>query len=120
MPKFKVLLTDYAWSNLDIERETLAAIDAELIVAPSGDVATLTALAADADAIMTNWAKVPAAVIDVAAKCRIGPAGGNLPSGRPARERRQPVSRGASLGRRAESPQSAQPTGSTAWLPPLL
>jgi D-3-phosphoglycerate dehydrogenase len=71
MSKFKVLLTDYAWPNLDIERQTLATIDAELIVAPSGEVATLTVLAADADAIMTNWAKVPAAVIDAAPRCRI-------------------------------------------------
>ncbi len=71
MSKFKVLLTDYAWSNLDIERQTLAEIDAELIVAPNGEVGTLTALAADADAIMTNWAKVPAAVINAAPKCRI-------------------------------------------------
>ena len=52
MSKFKVLLTDYAWPNLDIERQTLATIDAELIVAPSGEVATLTVLAADADAII--------------------------------------------------------------------
>ncbi|MBI3838783.1 MAG: hypothetical protein HY288_12730, partial [Planctomycetia bacterium] len=38
MPKFKVLLTDYAWPNLDIERDTLSEIDAELIVA--GEKAT--------------------------------------------------------------------------------
>ena len=71
MPKFKVLLTDYAWSDLDIERRTLAEIDAELIVAPRQDVETLTALAVDADAIMTNWAKVPAAVIQAGPKCKI-------------------------------------------------
>jgi D-3-phosphoglycerate dehydrogenase len=71
MPKFKVLLTDYAWADLDIERQTLAQIDAELVVAPTGDVATLTRLAADVDAIMTNWAKVPAAVIHGAPRCKI-------------------------------------------------
>jgi D-3-phosphoglycerate dehydrogenase len=71
MPKFKVLLTDYAWRDLDIERRTLADIDAELVVAPRQDVDTLTTLAVDVDAIMTNWAKVPKAVIDAAPKCRI-------------------------------------------------
>ncbi|MEX0675475.1 MAG: C-terminal binding protein [Pirellulales bacterium] len=71
MSKFKVLLTDYAWPDLDIERRTLAQVDAELVVAPDGDLPTLVALAADADAIMTNWANVPAPVIDAAPKCKI-------------------------------------------------
>jgi len=71
MSKFKVLLTDYAWPDLDIEREILAGIDAELVVPPAQDVATLTTHAADVDAIMTNWAKVPAAVIGASPKCRI-------------------------------------------------
>jgi D-3-phosphoglycerate dehydrogenase len=71
MSKFKVLLTDYAWPDLDIERQTLAEVDAELIVAPDGETKTLVSLAADADAIMTNWATVPAEVIDAAPQCRI-------------------------------------------------
>jgi D-3-phosphoglycerate dehydrogenase len=71
MSKYKVLLTDYAWPNLDIERATLAEIDAELIVAAEQDAGSLARLAADADAIMTNWAKVPASVIQAAPKCRI-------------------------------------------------
>ncbi len=71
MSKFKVLLTDYAWEDLDIERRTLAEVDAQLVVAPNGETKTLVSLAADADAIMTNWAEVPAEVIDAAPKCRI-------------------------------------------------
>lgn len=71
MPKFKVLLTDYAWADLDIERRTLAAIDAELVVAEQKDPASLASLAADCDAIMTNWAKVPAEVIQASPGCRI-------------------------------------------------
>ena len=31
MPRYKVLLTDYAWPDLDIERGVLAAADAELV-----------------------------------------------------------------------------------------
>ncbi|MGD9645995.1 MAG: C-terminal binding protein [Pirellulales bacterium] len=69
--KFKVLITDYAWPNVDIERETLAAADAELIVADDRSEAGLAAAAADVDAIMTNWVRVPEAVIAAGPKLRI-------------------------------------------------
>jgi len=71
MSQYKVLLTDYAWRDLEIERRVLAEIDAELIVADKQDAARLTQLATGVDAIMTNWAKVPAAVIEAAPNCRI-------------------------------------------------
>jgi D-3-phosphoglycerate dehydrogenase / 2-oxoglutarate reductase len=71
MPRFRVLLTDYAWPDLEIERSILAQYDAELIVAPASDIATLTEMAPHTDAIMTNWAPVTAEVIDAAAKCRV-------------------------------------------------
>lgn len=71
MPRFKVLITDFAWSELDVERRILARCDADLIVAPAHDVDTLCRLAGDVDAIMTCWAPVPAEVIDAARRCRI-------------------------------------------------
>ncbi len=71
MPKFRVLLTDYAWQDLEIERRILAEIDAELIVAEKQDMESLKALAGPVDAIMTNWAKVPEAVIAAAPGCQI-------------------------------------------------
>lgn len=71
MAKFRVLLTDYAWNDLDIERAALADVGAELVVAPTSDAPTLASLASDVDAIMTNWAKVPASVIQAATRCRI-------------------------------------------------
>ena len=71
MPRFKVLLTDYAWNDLDIECAILSEIDAELVVAPSGDLPTLVSLAGDVDGIMTNWAKVPSGVIGASPKLRI-------------------------------------------------
>jgi D-3-phosphoglycerate dehydrogenase len=75
MPRFKVLITDYAWPDVEIERRTLAEIDAELIVAEKQqqDAAGLAALAKghQVDAIMTNWAKVPESVISASPKCRI-------------------------------------------------
>jgi D-3-phosphoglycerate dehydrogenase / 2-oxoglutarate reductase len=75
MPRFHVLLTDYAWPDVEIERRMLAEIDAELIVAPKDqqDAASLGRLAREnrVDAIMTNWAKVPQAVIEASPQCRI-------------------------------------------------
>jgi D-3-phosphoglycerate dehydrogenase len=71
MAKFRVLLTDYAWPELDIERATLADIDAELVVAPAQDEAALRQLAENVDAIMTNWARVPAGVIGAGPRIRI-------------------------------------------------
>src|SRR5690606_37998830 len=71
MAKYKVLLTDYAWPDLDIERQILAEADAELVVAPDREEATLVALAEGADAIMTNWVRVPESVISAAKECKI-------------------------------------------------
>jgi D-3-phosphoglycerate dehydrogenase / 2-oxoglutarate reductase len=63
MPKFRVLLTDYAWPSLDLERAGLAEADAELLVAERSDAESLAGLAASCQAIMTNWANVPEQVI---------------------------------------------------------
>jgi D-3-phosphoglycerate dehydrogenase len=71
MPQFRVLITDYAWPNLDLERAGLAEADAELVVATKTDAASLAELAKTCDAIMTNWAKVPAEVIAAVPNCRI-------------------------------------------------
>ena len=71
MSKFRVLITDYAWPNLDLERAGLATANAELVVAAQTDVTSLIELAKTCDAIMTNWAKVPEAVIAAVPNCRI-------------------------------------------------
>src|SRR5262245_7703846 len=69
--QYKVLLTDYAWPDLNIERTVLAQYDTEIVVAPGREMETLTRLAADVDAIMTNWSDVPAELIDACRNCRI-------------------------------------------------
>ena len=70
MPEFKVLLTDYAWPELEIEQQILASAGAELVVATQQDVETLVQLAAGVDAIMTCWAQTTAEVIAAAEDCR--------------------------------------------------
>src|SRR5262245_54504535 len=67
----KVLLTDYAWPDLDIERSILREAGAELLIAEQKDPASLAKLAADCEAIMTNWIKVPESVIAAAPRCKI-------------------------------------------------
>jgi D-3-phosphoglycerate dehydrogenase len=71
MLRYKVLLTDYAWPDLEIEQTLLAKYGAELVVAPNRESATLRRLAAGVDAIMTNWSDVPSDLIDAAPNCRI-------------------------------------------------
>ena len=71
MARFKVLITDYAWPNLDVERKILAAADIEIVEAPAQDEETLKNLAGEVDAIMTCWANVPASVIAAAPKCQL-------------------------------------------------
>lgn len=68
---FRVLITDYAWPNLDIERAILNEVGAEIVVAPNGTAEEIIALSADVDAILTCWKQVPAAALDVATRCRI-------------------------------------------------
>ncbi len=71
MNRAKVLLTDYAWPDVEIERRVLGEAGLELVVAPSPEPEHLAPLAADAAAILTCWAPVTARVIQAAGNCRI-------------------------------------------------
>ena len=68
---FKILVTDYRWESLDIEREILAPLPGELIVSETGKEDDLVRLAPEADAILTCWDLVTPKVIDAAPKLRI-------------------------------------------------
>ena len=70
MPSQRVLISDYSWPDVDIERQVLARAGAELVVAPASDCTTLCELAEGVDAIMTCWAAIPAEVIGAARHCR--------------------------------------------------
>ncbi len=62
----RVLVTDTAWGWPAIEERILSAAGHELVLAPSGDEATLCAHAAGVGAIATCWAHVTEKVIDAA------------------------------------------------------
>jgi D-3-phosphoglycerate dehydrogenase len=78
-----VLVTDFAWPSLDIERELLAAVGAELLLAETGEEEEITALAPEASAILTNWRRVPPEALEVASECivvsRFGVGVDNIP-----------------------------------------
>ena len=65
----KILITDYVWPSVEIERRILGATGAEAVVSPNGSEAELARLAADCDAIMTCFAQVTPAVLRAATRC---------------------------------------------------
>src|SRR5437899_222400 len=69
--RYRVLLTDRAWPDTTIERGILESAGIELVEATDPSEATLAALAADTDAIITNWAGVTEAVVRAASRCRV-------------------------------------------------
>ena len=62
----RVLITDHAWPDVQVESVILEAAGLQVVDAPTSDEATLCALAADAVAIMTCFGQVTARVIDSA------------------------------------------------------
>ena len=68
---FRVLLTDRAWPDFDIERAILEDAGASVVEAPDQDEATLLELARDVDAIGTCWAPVTASIIRAAERCQV-------------------------------------------------
>ena len=66
-----VLITDYVWPSIDAEKRILEEINANILVAPTGDESTLIKMAPDADAILTCFAKVTEKVILSAKKCKV-------------------------------------------------
>ena len=65
-----VLVTDHSFPDLSIEERVLAELGAGLTLAETGVESELIELAPDADAILTNWRPVTAAVLDAAVNCR--------------------------------------------------
>ncbi len=70
-PRYNVLLTDRAWPDTEIECRILEPAGIGLVEAVETSEAALGALAAEADAIITNWAPVTPAVVRAARRCRV-------------------------------------------------
>ena len=71
MPRFRVLLTDRAWPDCELERKILAEVGADLCEPAGTDEATLIEAVRDVDAIGACWAQVTPAVLAAAPRCRV-------------------------------------------------
>ena len=67
----KVLVTDYAWPDLEIEKGILGEIGYEVVASPNGEEGTLAGLARDVEGIMTCWARTTRKVIESAPRLRV-------------------------------------------------
>jgi len=70
MARFRVVVTDQVFPSVDVERELLAAADADLAVA-TGDREEVLAAAADADALLNTYFPIDADAMKRLERCRI-------------------------------------------------
>jgi D-3-phosphoglycerate dehydrogenase len=68
---YKVVITDCTMPDTGVERSVLAEIQAEVVRAACKTSAEVLAVARDADAVMVQWAPIPAEVIERLERCRI-------------------------------------------------
>ncbi|MDQ7842227.1 MAG: C-terminal binding protein [Armatimonadota bacterium] len=71
MGQWKVVVTDYVFPSLDIEREVLGAIGAELVALQASREAELVPAVGDADGLLVCYAPVTRRVIEAARRCRV-------------------------------------------------
>lgn len=69
--RMRVLVTDYAWDNLEPEREIFSKVGADLVIAPSGQEEKLVELVKKVDGVLTCWAKVTEKVVRAAKRCQV-------------------------------------------------
>ena len=71
MSKFKVYISDYDYLDLDIEKSVLEPIGAEVIGLKCVTGKELGTLAADADAILQQYAKINRDTIEQLKNCKV-------------------------------------------------
>lgn len=71
MSRFHVVMTDYDWDSLEIERNILATVDAELIALQCKSEAEVIEAVRDADAVMPQYANVTRRAIEGMTRCKI-------------------------------------------------
>lgn len=71
MAKYRIMVTDTLYPNIDYEREILSAIDAEVFLASATDEETLIHEGQDCDGLIVEFANVNARVIEGLTQCKI-------------------------------------------------
>ena len=69
--KFKVVVTDYVFPDLETEKRELKKINAELVESKGSDEESIIEAAKDADAILNCYAELTPKVIESLEKCQI-------------------------------------------------
>lgn len=69
--RLRVLVTDHPWPDVEIERQELAGVGAEVIEPADSSPEALAALAPGADAIGVCWAPLPGELLEQCLKCRV-------------------------------------------------
>jgi D-3-phosphoglycerate dehydrogenase / 2-oxoglutarate reductase len=71
MTAFKVVLTDQVFPTVEVEREMLRAIDAEIEILDDSSRESIGRRATDADALLTTYAAIDARLMESLVRCRI-------------------------------------------------
>ncbi|MBW7894613.1 MAG: C-terminal binding protein [Opitutaceae bacterium] len=71
MSQFRVVITDHGFPNLRHEEAVISAAGGELVVSQCKTPAEVLAAARDADALLVQWAPVPADVINALTRCKV-------------------------------------------------
>jgi len=71
MNKYKVLITDHEYNNIDNELRILNELDVEVIDLQSRDEDEIINIAKDCDAIITQYAKINKNIIRALEKCKV-------------------------------------------------
>jgi len=69
--KFKVVITDHRFPNVDTERKVLSKVDAEVIVSEAKNDEELMELVKDADGILNARLKIKPKVIEAMERCKV-------------------------------------------------
>jgi len=71
MAKYKVFISDYDYPDIEIEKNVLEPIGAEVIGLQCNTGENLASLAKDADAIIQQYAKIPRTTIEQLDRCKV-------------------------------------------------
>ena len=67
----KIMITDFVWPNVDIERKLIERNGHELIVSPNSEPETLKKLIKDVDAILFCFADINSDILQSAKNCKV-------------------------------------------------
>lgn len=67
----KVVVTDFSWNSLDLEREVLKPVCSNLTLAPSSEEEVLIEVCKDAEALFVEYAGITRRLIAKISRCRI-------------------------------------------------